>query len=91
MSINKTQKLKSRPCKRCGAPIIDVTDAEGKRQVVDARRHPVFKVAFNQHAVAVGALRVEGRSLRGGILEEVHVSHYVTCPHASEFSKGKTE
>jgi hypothetical protein len=70
--------MKTVPCKGCGRPIVWAKDEKGTRHPLDPRA-PVYH--FN------------GGDLEGEF--EVHrlpsawVSHFATCPKASEFGKGK--
>lgn len=67
----------SRPCKRCEAGVVFVTNERTGREVpLDTRRHPVFFVTFTPEGLAI-ATPIAG----------AYVSHFATCPHASEFSK----
>lgn len=65
-----------RPCRACGAPLLFVQDAEGKTHPLDTRS-PTFRVE---------------RDLAGdeiAVRSDAMVSHFATCPKASDFSKGR--
>lgn len=70
----------SATCKGCGAPITWAVTPNGKRVPVDTR--PVVYALVTEPDGTVRAQRVksEGR--------EFGVSHFATCPKASDFSKG---
>lgn len=64
-------------CKGCGARVVFAIDENGKNQILDPKP-PVYDVALSE----VGNSSC-GR-IRGGM-----VSHFATCPKASQFSKKK--
>lgn len=70
--------MKTVPCKGCGKPVLFVKDEKGTTQVLDARA-PIFH--FNGGDID-GTFTVHR-------LSSAWVSHFATCPNASEFSKGK--
>ncbi len=63
------------PCRslKCSAKVIHAHDLDGKRIVLDARRHPIYVPTPTGKWVRV----VEAR-----------ISHFVTCAEPSRFSKG---
>lgn len=65
-----------RPCRRCGMPIRFIEGPNGKS--IPAQR---VRVVY----VLAGSLFAE-RKLEARELGETYVSHFETCPHASEFS-----
>jgi len=74
----------TRPCRRCGAPLLFATTGEispktGKPVIVplDARKHPIYRVVGEKDGATVIA-RVEAM-----------VSHFATCPDADVFSGSK--
>jgi hypothetical protein len=66
-----------RACKGCGCPLIFVTGPNGKIIPLDERAQ-VYRL---------------GKDLMGEPVAEVvagaYVTHYASCPKASDFSKGK--
>lgn len=62
-----------RPCRACGAPLIFAKTPEGKTVPLD-KSAPVYLVA--ETGLAIRANRC-------------FVSHFKSCPKASEFSAGK--
>lgn len=70
----------SATCKGCGAPIVWAVTSEGKRIPVDVRP-PVYAVTEEPDG-SVRAVRVAREGVKFG------VSHFATCPKASDFSKG---
>ena len=70
--------MKTVPCKGCGKPILWATDEKGTRHPLDPRA-PVY--SFNG-----GDLDGEFKVHRA---EGCFVSHFATCPKASDFSGSK--
>jgi len=67
--------MTERPCKACGIPLIFAKDMEGKTQVLD-KRAPcwILRDDADGNPVAIRAA-------------SSYVSHFSSCPKASEFSK----
>lgn len=65
-----------RPCRACGCPLLLLTGPNGKAIPLDLRS-PVYRL---------------GKDLTGAEVAErdqgAFVSHFCSCPKASEFSKG---
>ena len=75
--------MKTTPCKGCGKPIIWGETLDGKRIPLDPRP-PVYSCAED---VSPGA---NGRVIAGRMVG-VAVTHFATCPRASDFSKGRNK
>lgn len=68
--------LPTTECKRCGRPIIwRKSTKTGADIPLDARRGQVY-LARSGVAICVP-------------LDDAYVTHFATCPHASEFGKGR--
>lgn len=92
-----------RPCKACAAPLKFVRQADGEKIVPLDPRAPVFVVFHNkegqrlcwnmreflQSVGIVAFKRADGTLEAMDNIEGVYVSHFATCPKATEFSKGK--
>ncbi|OGR93724.1 MAG: hypothetical protein A2V88_00775 [Elusimicrobia bacterium RBG_16_66_12] len=65
-------------CRGCGVAVIFVRDAMGRTQILDARAHPIYAID-----------RDDDEGKRAVRLPNAFLSHFVTCPKASEFSKEK--
>lgn len=61
---------------KCGAKILHVEDVTGTKQVLDARRHPIFERVVMPDGATVQWIRVAA----------ARISHFATCPNAGEFS-----
>ena len=68
--------MKEGTCRGCGARILFIEDDKGTRQVLDLQA-PVFAV------IAYGG-DGDATCIRNRM---AYVSHFATCPNASEFSK----
>jgi hypothetical protein len=71
-------------CRGCGKPIIWGVTPEGKRIPLDPRP-PVYVVDYSAEAKEFVARLVP---LEDGVRTHM-VSHFATCPKASEFSGGR--
>ena len=80
-------KKEKATCRSCGAAIIWATTEEGKRIPLNATR-------VRGYAVEVGSglgkpMTVARRLGTTGVGDDLfHVSHFTTCPNATEHSKG---
>jgi hypothetical protein len=75
MTPELVERLTTRPCRACGKKLAFVRDAEG-------RLHPLDVVAPTFRVQADGAgLPIAVRA------SSTFVSHFATCPRASEFSR----
>ena len=73
--------LETRPCKGCGKPIVRGVTADGKRIPLDPRAavYQVLDYGGRVQATRTGLLAsAEGVS-------QCMVTHFATCPKASEF------
>jgi hypothetical protein len=64
-------------CRGCGRKVVFATDENGKRQILDVVS-PCYEITQDDF---------EGR--RCARRKTTYVSHFATCPKASEFSKPK--
>ena len=71
---------KTTPCKACGAPVIWIKDQNGTKLPVNKVRVRAYIVTERRSCY----LHLDDNEPR-----LVHVSHFTTCPGASEFSQGK--
>lgn len=69
---------KGRPCKACGVQIIFAKSEKTGKTLPLARVRSVYSIRAN--GFATKALDPEG---------DIYVSHYETCPSASEFTRKK--
>lgn len=68
---------RSRPCRYCGRPVIDIVDANGTKQCLDAHHHPIYRKEDGENGPWVR-------------VPDALVSHFATCTHSSQASrKGK--
>lgn len=68
--------MSRRPCRSCGVELIFAKTADGKTVPVDARQHPIYRI------VATG-----GGNYLAERIESARISHFVTCPNATEHSR----
>jgi hypothetical protein len=69
--------VSDRPCKRCRAPLYFATSPTNRTLPLQAVRN-VYVIELDDHGVAQAKPLERGR---------YYVSHYETCPYASEFTK----
>lgn len=72
--------MRQRTCRECGRRVLFAADANGTIQILDASA-PVYSVQlYGQEPEQQTCTR----------LLQAYVSHFSTCPAASQFSKRKT-
>lgn len=77
--------MKTTPCKGCGKPIVFVADEDGKTIPIDPRPPVYYATVW-----AADVSDIRGTPVQVRRVKEAFVSHFATCPKASEFSrKGK--
>lgn len=82
--------MKTRPCRGCGKPIVDaqIVKADGTPGLVplDARNHPVYALLENGQAVRLHPSHLRPNEGDAESIVAFLVSHFVTCPKATDFS-----
>jgi len=78
--------MKTVPCKGCGKPIMFARTSDGKTIPLDPRP-PVYLVTENADGATCDRIG-PGQSLFGHPMATM-VSHFATCPKASQFSGSK--
>ena len=74
--------MRTEPCKSCGAEMV-WAEIDGKRVPLNKRRVRVYRA---QHeSLGDGFEEVRGNDGKAALF---HISHFITCPHAAEHSKG---
>lgn len=69
-------------CRSCGAPIIWVPTANGKKMPLDAEPNPSGNVIIRDGALMVGA---SAENVRDG--EQLLMPHWATCPESERFRR----
>lgn len=67
-------------CKSCGAEIVWITDQGGKRIPLNKRRVRIYSYDKENKARCGYAIHTDGTPLL------TYISHFVTCPNASDHS-----
>lgn len=78
--------MKTSPCKGCGKDIVWGVTAEGTKIPLDPRA-PVY-LAVDEGDRVLAERDRPGSNVTGQALAH-YVSHFATCPKASEFGKGR--
>ena len=78
--------MKTSPCKGCGKPIVWGVTEDGKRIPLDPR--PPVYLAVDEGDRVLAERAGPGQNFMGQALAH-YVSHFATCPKASEFGKGR--
>ena len=81
--------MKASPCKGCGKPIVWGVTADGKRIPLDPRPVVYHAVEESEFENRVTCTRVPEATNTAGTKTACYVSHFATCPKASEFGKGR--
>jgi hypothetical protein len=77
-------------CRKCPARIIwTITAATGKRMPVDEEPVPTGDFVLEERGRDVVAHHVREKGLVVNPRADRFTSHFVTCPEAAEFRKGK--
>jgi hypothetical protein len=71
--------LNKEKCKSCGAEIVWAKTQEGKTMPLNARRVRAYRLKELE----------TGEPVAEPSDEPVYISHFLTCPQASQWSKGK--
>jgi len=71
-------EFRTTPCSSCGRPIVWGVDGEGQRIPLDPRP-PVYHVAQTE----------DGRAVLVSRNRAAMVSHFATCPHASQHTRSR--
>ena len=84
--------MKTTPCRGCGKPIVFGLTENGKRIPLDPRP-PVYQIVTDGDAGPPDIVRLAQHFDASALRATAMVSHFATCPKASEFSasKKKTE
>jgi hypothetical protein len=76
-------------CGSCGAPIIWADTRHGRKMPVDAEPSPNGNVELRTVGGVVLATVGDAVLSLPGMAGTMHMSHFATCPHASEWRKGR--
>lgn len=79
-----------KPCDRCGVQIIFAQSrSTGKWMPVDDEASELGNVRLDLEASPITATVLAGDNLANARAagERLHLSHFVTCPHAQEFRR----